>query len=75
MQLLSEKERSLTALYSKSSSQEQLLRESREKQLEVEREAEELRRELKDAESLLGTHNTEMNSLSEQLTEVRGSNI
>lgn len=60
----------MTALYAKSSGQEQLLRDSREKQLVAQAEAEELRRELRDVEGILGTHKMEMNSLSEQLTEV-----
>jgi chromosome segregation ATPase len=68
-ELLSEKERSLTALYANSSEKERLLHDSREKLRVAQKEADDLRCELRDMETALGSQEVEMNALSEQLTE------
>ena len=73
VQLLSEKERSLTALYANSSEKERLLHDSREKLRVAQKEADDLRCELRDMETALGSQEVEMNALSEQLTEVGAS--
>ena len=60
----------MSSLHKKTSEQERLLRETHEKQRVSESEVEELRRELRDVESVFGSQSAEMNSLNELLTEV-----
>ena len=70
IQLLKEKERSLAALYSQTSHQEKQLRDLADHRQAAQTGIEGLRRELRDAENVLGTQEAEITSLSEQLTEV-----
>ena len=70
LQLLAEKEGSLSSLISKSTEKEQQLRETREREQLARGEAEGLRYELRELEREVGNQSSEMSLLCEQLTEV-----